>query len=117
MLAGVAEKLYLDGKRMVIWVADEGRRAILDEYLWTFRQLAFMPHVVWEEGMGEIPDRVVLLGRPANPNQGEVLVIGDGLPPGEWAAGFEEVHDFVTADEDGQEREAFWADWRRAAGS
>lgn len=117
MLAGVAEKLYLDGKKMVIWVADEGRRTILDEYLWTFRQLAFIPHVVWEEGMGEVPDRVVLLGRPVNPNQADALVIGDDLPPGEWAAGFDEVHDFVASDEAGQEREAFWADWRRAAGS
>ena len=117
VLAVLVERLYHQGKRVVIWMVDEGRRGILDEYLWTFRQLAFVPHVVWEEGMGEVQEPVVLVGRPANPNGATVLVVGDELPPGEWAAGFAEVHDLIPPGGDGQEREAWWAEWRRVAGS
>ncbi len=115
-VARTVEKLYHDGLRVVVWLADEGRRGIMDEYLWTFRQLAFVPHVTWEEGMGPVDEPVVLLGSPANPNGATVIVIGDDLPPADWLGEFEEIHDFIPPGDAGAERETWWAQWRAEHG-
>lgn len=97
---------------VVVWVADEGRRQILDDYLWTFQKLAFLPHVLWGPELGEMDDPVVLVGEAANPNRATVLVVGDDPPPGGWAATFDEVHDFIPPGETGDERRAFWDRWQ-----
>jgi len=111
-LAALVEELYVAGRRMVVWVADEGRRQVLDEWLWTFRKLAFVPHVAWEPALGEVTEPVVLVGEPANPNGADLMVVGDDLPPAEWAAGFAEVHDLIPPGADGDGRRAFWSSWR-----
>jgi DNA polymerase IIIc chi subunit len=107
------QELNAAGHRVVVWVADEGRRSILDDYLWTFEQGSFIPHAIWGPALGEVPDPVVLLGEEANPNGGTDLVVADDAPPPAWAAGFDRVHDVLTADADGQERERFWQSWQR----
>jgi DNA polymerase-3 subunit chi len=108
VLARLVEELYGQGKRMVVWVADEGRRQILDGYLWTFRQLSFVPHTSWAAGMESAVEPVVLVGEAANPNAATVLVVGDDLPPLEWAGGFEEIHDLIPAGPSGEARAAAW---------
>jgi len=107
-LARLVGRLYRQGCRTVVWVADEGRRQALDEYLWTFDRLAFVPHVVWDSGMGEVDEPVVLLGEPRNPNRAAVLVIGDEPAENAWMAGFDEVHDLVPAGREGEARAARW---------
>ena len=107
-LAQTVEELYTAGRKLVVWVADEGRRQILDEYLWTFRKLSFIPHVIWTSSM-EIPsEAVVLVGEPVNPCDAEALVVGDDIPPLEWAKGFEEIHDFIPQGGAGEERTRRW---------
>lgn len=104
----LVESLYQRGKRVTVFLSDSGRAAMLDEYLWTFAQHSFVPHVLWD-GQGEVEDPVVLItGTLANPNGASVLVIGDRIAePGE-AGGFREVHDFVTtAPEDEGKRKAW----------
>ncbi len=96
----------------MVWVADEGRRQILDDYLWTFQKLAFVPHVVWGPGLGEVEEPIVLVGEPANPNHATVLVVGDDPPPGVWAATFDEVHDLIAPGESGERRTEFWERWK-----
>ena len=110
-LSHLVERLYKDRRRVVVWVGDEGRLHILDDYLWTFRRLSFVPHAVWSPDLGDLDEPVVLVAEPANPNRADILVVGDDLPPGEWAAGFDEVHDLVPRDEDGDERRRFWELW------
>ena len=116
-VAVLVERLVRSGERVALWLADEGRRALMDDYLWTFQQLAFVPHAVWSEGMGPVIEPVVLLGEPANPNGATVLVVGDGLPPEEWAASFGTVHDFLPPGEAGERRRAWWDAWRRRYGA
>ncbi len=111
-LARLVEGMYRQGRRIVVWVADEGRLQILDEYLWTFRRLAFLPHAVWRAPMADMIEPVALVDQPVNPNRAEILVVGDGLPPGGWAASFEEVHDLIPGGPEGDERRAFWDQWR-----
>jgi len=111
-LAALLMKLYESRSRVVVWVADEGRRQILDDYLWTFQKLAFLPHVLWGPNLGDLEEAVVLVGESTNPNRATVLVVGDDPPPGEWAATFDEVHDFIPPGEGGDERRAFWDRWQ-----
>lgn len=110
-LAQLVEALYKDGRRLVVWVADQGRLQILDDFLWTFRKLSFVPHSVWAPELGELDDPVALLSEPANPNRASVLVVGDDPPPGDWAASFEEVHDLIGRGEEGERRRRFWQEW------
>lgn len=116
-LAAVVERLQREGIRVVVWVADEGRRQILDDYLWTFDKLAFVPHLLWTAGLGDVDDPVVLVGEPANPNRATVLVVGDELPPGAWAASFDEVHDLIEPGSGGERRRAFWEQLRQDPGA
>lgn len=115
-LCHLLEKLHKQRRRVVVWVGDEGRLQILDDYMWTFRRLSFVPHAVWSPELGDLDDPVVLLAEPANPNRADVMVVGDDPPPGDWAATFDEVHDLVPAGEDGDERREFWQQWRRDHG-
>jgi len=112
-LAGLLVELHGRGSRVVVWVADEGRRQILDDYLWTFEKLAFLPHVSWTPGLGEVDDPIVLVGEAANPNRASILVVGDDLPDGSWAATFDVVHDLVGADDEGKTRRTFWERWSK----
>lgn len=107
-VAELAARLHGERRRVVIWVSDEGRMRILDDFLWTSDKLAFLPHAVWAEGVDVADEPVVLVSLPVNPNQAEVLLVGDGLPPLDWAAGFAEVHDLMEPGEAGEERRAYW---------
>ncbi len=115
-LVKLVEAMVADHRRVVIWVADEGRRQILDDYLWTFSKLSFVPHVVWQPSMAEVDEPVVLVGEPGNPNRADALVIGDDLPPEQWASEFDEVHDFIPPGDDGAQRRTWWQSWRDATG-
>jgi DNA polymerase-3 subunit chi len=110
-LAKLLEELVAERRRAVVWVADEGRRKILDDWLWTFEKTSFVPHELWQPSLGELDEPLVLLGDEGNPNRAEVLVIGDDLPPADWARSFDEVHDFIPPDEAGEERRAWWQRW------
>jgi DNA polymerase-3 subunit chi len=95
----------------VVWVEDESRAAILDDYLWTFDRLSFVPHAIAADGVNASDEPVVLVTTPVNPNRAEVLVVADGLPPLDWAAGFAEVHDLLPPGAAGDERRSHWAGW------
>jgi len=115
-LARLIADLYAAGRRIVVWVDDEGRRQALDDFLWTFAKLGFVPHALWTPSMGDIEDPVALVGEPANPNRAQVLVIADEPPDGEWMAAFEEIHDLVPEGPEGEERAAAWDSWRMRHG-
>jgi DNA polymerase-3 subunit chi len=110
-LARLIESLAAEGHRMVVWVADEGRRKIFDDWLWTFDKGSFVPHSMWEVAMGEVEEPVILSGDEGNPNRATVLVVGDDLPPADWARGFDEVHDLIPPGDVGADRRAWWRQW------
>jgi len=110
-LARVVGGLAAEQRRVVVWVADEGRRQIFDDWLWTFDRLAFVPHSIWQPSLGEVEDPVVLVGEAGNPNGATILVVGDDLPPEDWAGEFEEIHDFIPPGQTGDERRAWWERW------
>jgi DNA polymerase-3 subunit chi len=114
-LARVLEVLIADRRRVIVWVADEGRRQIFDDWLWTYDKISFVPHILWQPSLGEVDEPVVLVGEPGNPNRATVLVVGDDLPPEGWAWDFDEVHDFIPPGTEGDERRAWWQQWDREA--
>jgi DNA polymerase-3 subunit chi len=104
----LVEALYTSGKKVTVFVADGGRAAMLNEYLWTFAQHSFVPHVLWD-GQGEVADPVVVVtGTIANPNGSDVLVIVDRIADPGQAAGWGEVHDFVTAASEDEGKAKAW---------
>jgi DNA polymerase IIIc chi subunit len=111
-LVELLDRLHRERRRVVVWVSDEGRRQILDDYLWTFEKLAFVPHSLWGTELGEVDDPIVLVGEAVNPNRATVLVVGDDPPPGAWAATFDEVHDLIVPGESGERRTEFWERWK-----
>jgi DNA polymerase IIIc chi subunit len=116
-LTALLSRLYASRARVVVWVADEGRRQILDDYLWTFQKLAFLPHILWGPELGDVEEAIALVGEPANPNRATVLVVGDDPPPGAWAATFDEVHDLIPPGEAGKHRTQFWERWKADPGT
>ena len=111
-LAKLVESLYRARRRVVVWVEDDSRLKILDDYLWTYHKLAFLPHRVWTDGSVPDDEPIVLVSQPAEMVRYEVLVVGDGFPPADWAARFQEVHDLIPAGDSGTDRRGFWDRWR-----
>ena len=92
----IVEALYLAGRRVVVFVGDGKRAAILDAYLWTFSQPSFVPHCLWD-GAAAVDEPVVLVGGElANPNGADILVVADRLSDLAAAAAFAEIHDVVA---------------------
>ncbi len=102
------ERLYQAGQRVTVWVADAGRAGVFDQYLWTFAQSSFVPHSLWD-GSSELDEPVAIVtGTLANPNRGDVLVIGDNLADPASARGWAQVHDFATAAPEDDGKRAAW---------
>jgi len=102
------ERLFGEGKRVLVYFTDEARARTFDEYLWTFSQSSFVGHSLWD-GRSEIDDRIVLALRTlARPNGATVLVLVDSLEDLDGARAFEEVHDFVTPLPEDQDRAERW---------
>jgi len=107
----LVESLVNRGRRLVVWVGDEGRAQVLDDYLWTFSQSSFVAHVRVQAGGSCEEPVAVLSARVENPNRADTLVIVDRLADPSAAAGFSEVHDLdAGTEEDGGKSEA----WRQA---
>lgn len=104
----LVEQLYLGGTRVVVWIADAGRAAVFDEYLWTFAQNSFVPHRLWN-GKGNADDPVVVVtGSLGNPNDAKALVIVDRLADPTVATAFAEIHDFMTPTPQDEAKEETW---------
>lgn len=93
---GLAEASLRKGMRMVIHCATDAAAEELDEWLWTFRDDAFLPH---ERAVGSKPlkddqAKVVLVSHPMNPHAATILV-QDAPVPTEFAQTFETVIDLV----------------------
>jgi len=100
--------LYRAGRRVVAWVDDSGRAKMFDEYLWTYAQHSFVPHILWA-GEGEAEDPVVVVtGSLANPNRADALVVVDRIPDPVAAAAFPEIHDLASQAAEDQGRREAW---------
>ncbi len=76
ILCDLAEEFYLAGQRVLVMVQDDNQGLTLDQFMWTWRQGAFVPHV-YQSGSVECHDEpVVIVAAEDNPNGADVLLMG-----------------------------------------
>ena len=66
-LVRLVDRMHRSRRRIVVWVADPGRLQMLDDFLWTYDKLAFIPHAVWTDGADVADETVVLTSEAVNP--------------------------------------------------
>lgn len=75
-LCELAEEFFLQGHRVLVIVQDDNQGVTLDQFMWTWKKTAFLPHV-YDNGAQECFDEPVVIGlREENPNGAEVLIAG-----------------------------------------
>jgi len=102
------ESLLEGGRRVVVWVSDEGRARVLDDYLWTFSQSSFVPHALVSSGTTCEDPAAIVSGVLENPNGADVLVVVDRVDDLAAASGFDEVHDLDAGTEEDQGKAEGW---------
>ncbi len=98
----LANKAWKQGHSLHILTASREEAADIDELLWTFHDISFLPHSLAGDGDAGVP---VTIGWPERmQEQGDVLInLTPELP--EQVAAFERVAEIVGAD-DGSRRQA-----------
>lgn len=79
----LAARACAGGRRVAVRATDAAHARRIDQALWQFEQLAFVPHVMADSPLaGDTP---VIIGRgdatPAWPHQDILFNLGDDLPP------------------------------------
>jgi DNA polymerase III subunit chi len=94
----LAERGYLAGQRVFVWLDEPALLERFDELLWTFTDRSFVPHELYSEA-GQWQDTAVLLSCSAQPHQRfELLVnLGEAIPSA--AAHADRIAELVDADE------------------
>lgn len=97
----LANKAWKQGHRLHILAASRDQAQALDELLWTFHDISFLPHALLGEEAGPVP---VTIGWPGQAqDEGDVLInLSAELP--EQAGAFQRVAEVVAADEDQRRR-------------
>ena len=96
ILCDLAEEFYLAGERVLVMVQDDNQGVTLDQFMWTWKKGAFVPHV-YQSGSVECHDEpVVIVTEEENPNGAQVLLMGVTCSL-EFARHFRHVIDFADA--------------------
>jgi DNA polymerase-3 subunit chi len=76
ILCDLTEEFYLAGQRVLVMVQDENQGVTLDQFMWTWKKEAFVPHV-YDNGSVECHDEpVVIVDNQENPTGADVLIMG-----------------------------------------
>lgn len=94
----LAERAYLDGRRVQLMVDDLDTARALDSLLWTFHDLAFVPHAVEPQECAAWP---VLISRAARPDERCDYLINLGCRQPEAGEALQDIAEIV--DENGKE--------------
>jgi DNA polymerase III subunit chi len=77
----IAERAYVAGERVFIWVDEPHTLERLDDLLWTFADRAFVPHEIFQHE-AQWQNTPVLVGCAAQPQQpyGLLVNLGNTIP-------------------------------------
>lgn len=76
ILCDLAAEFYAAGQRVLVMVQDDNQGVTLDQFMWTWQQGSFVPHV-YQNGAVDCHDEpVVIVAAEENPNGAEVLLMG-----------------------------------------
>jgi DNA polymerase-3 subunit chi len=93
-----AEKAYLAGERVFIWLDDAAQLERFDELLWTFVDRSFVPHEIYVTAQ-QWQDTPVLCGCGAQPEQPYDLLLNLASTIPGCAAQAASIAEFIDADE------------------
>lgn len=94
LLCELAEEFYLDRRRVLVLVADDNQGVTLDQFMWTWKKGAFIPHV-FDNGSVECLDEVVIISTREENANGAVILIAGRPCSIDFARQFEVVIDFA----------------------
>lgn len=95
----LTEKVYKQGRKIVLHTDDEAAAAALDELLWTWRQGSFIPHELYGDGGGgeDCPVWVNHATEPAGGQHDVLINLGNAAEPPHFFSRFERVAEIVDA--------------------
>ncbi|MGQ0656598.1 MAG: DNA polymerase III subunit chi [Chromatiales bacterium] len=94
-------KASRQGHRVYIQATSEAQARRLDELLWTFRDVSFLPHGLIGEGNEGV---TILVGHGDTPPPENEVMINLAHPVPSFFSRFERVVEIVAADEEGRAR-------------
>ena len=99
LVAKLAGAAWERDKRLLVRCGDKDEAQALDDYLWTFREDAFLPHEVGDGVLKDPRAKVVLVTSDSKPIEADVLV---QLAPADlaFATSFAHVIDLVDHADD-----------------
>lgn len=98
-LPDLLERTLERGWRAVVVADSKERVEALDKHLWTYRQMAFLPHGSAADGMAaEQP--VWLTDHVEKPNGASVLFLADGVPLPQDTSGWELICDLFDGNDE-----------------
>lgn len=95
----VARTVYKRGLTLAFWTSDAERLRYFDQLLWSFDDLAFLPHV--RANSAHANETPILLSTDLSELKGDVLVLLDDHLPESWKTDFERfgrIIDVVSTD-------------------
>lgn len=92
----IANKAWLDGKRVYIQTASKEAADVMDDLLWTFRDTSFLPHAM--AGTVTPPSETVIVGwADQRPADNEIFInLTQDIPA--TAEGYDRIVEIVTGD-------------------
>lgn len=112
VLPTILERALARGQKVVVEVSSQERLAVLDDYLWTYSDASFLPHVTAVEA-DSAANPVVLTTHSHNPNGAQVRICADGVRIPDAMEGYERVVLIFDGD-DPDALAAAREDWKKA---
>jgi len=75
-LCDLAERFYQQGHRVLLMVEDDHQGVTLDDFLWTWKKLSFVPHAYDNGAVDCLEEPVVIATEERNANGADVLIMG-----------------------------------------
>jgi len=88
-------RCYEAGLTVAVRVRTRQEAEQLDKMLWTFKESAFIPHVLSAEAEEPAIEPVIIYCEGQAPAEADVLIHAAGGEPGDWFARFARVIDFA----------------------
>lgn len=110
-LCRLAEKFFVDGKRVLITVQDDNQAVTLDRFMWVWDKGSFIPHAYDNGSVDCLDEPIVITNSEKNPNAASVLIMGKPCST-DFIRHFEQVVDFAETYDDAladQARQRFTA--------
>ncbi len=109
----LTEKLFKQGIKVLIFCPDDSVTKLLDDFLWTFKEESFLPHIVVDRNYCPL-ETIIISKDKLNVESFETLIVfkGSSVDP-EFCKKFEKTYYFFD-DNNAEEKKLARAVWREA---